>query len=428
MTTASYLRLSISAVLHLMVDGLCMCCLVLMAAMVSRELIVASVAVYNATAFLTQPLTGMLADRTQRRHWLLLAADVLLLAAVAMAMAMSQCIEMSQCGAAPMLTAIALLLGAGNSLFHVWGGKQTAVETGNDMRALGFFVSTGAFGLALGMLFCSWPLLLLFMVAVSVLSGVYISSDQRAERQTADGASACGISSVPFVCLAMAGLMAFVMLRSHVGGNFASHIERTEGTILLIGVVTMAGKMAGGWIARRMGIVPALLLILATVAASLVLAQRVGMGALLTGLFAINLTMPITLYLANRVLPGREGLAFGLLAAALMTGVLVVPLLLTVVIEGVVLLLLGERDKRVLLASVAINIATNAPLNLIITHVSSSVATIIVGETVVVVVEALCYYWLLRSWRQAFAYSILCNAMSFLVGLLLELLYIRFIV
>ena len=42
----------------------------------------------------------------------------------------------------------------------------------------------------------------------------------------------------------------------------------------------------------------------------------------LVGLFMINCTMPITLYLANVVMKGREGLAFGLLAAALMPGYL----------------------------------------------------------------------------------------------------------
>ena len=43
---------------------------------------------------------------------------------------------------------------------------------------------------------------------------------------------------------------------------------------------------------------------------------------LFLGLFMINCTMPVTLYLANVVLKGKEGLAFGLLAAALMPGYL----------------------------------------------------------------------------------------------------------
>ena len=43
---------------------------------------------------------------------------------------------------------------------------------------------------------------------------------------------------------------------------------------------------------------------------------------LLVGIFLMNCTMPITLYLANVLLPRREGLAFGLLAAALIPGYL----------------------------------------------------------------------------------------------------------
>jgi len=42
----------------------------------------------------------------------------------------------------------------------------------------------------------------------------------------------------------------------------------------------------------------------------------------ITGLWLVNCTMPITLYWANAVMRDREGLAFGLLAAALMPGYL----------------------------------------------------------------------------------------------------------
>ena len=47
-----------------------------------------------------------------------------------------------------------------------------------------------------------------------------------------------------------------------------------------------------------------------------------GLVIILVGLFAVNCTMPVTLYLANVLLPKREGLAFGLLAAALIPGYL----------------------------------------------------------------------------------------------------------
>jgi hypothetical protein len=45
-------------------------------------------------------------------------------------------------------------------------------------------------------------------------------------------------------------------------------------------------------------------------------------AVLLAGIFLMNTTMPTTLFLANDLLPRREGLAFGLLAAALIPGYL----------------------------------------------------------------------------------------------------------
>ena len=91
--------------------------------------------------------------------------------------------------------------------------------------------------------------------------------------------------------------------------------------VLLIGVVAMLGKMAGGWIARAMGIARSMALVVALVAACMVLCRN-GIWVILAGLFLVNCTMPVTLYLANVVLKGHEGLAFGLLAAALIPGYL----------------------------------------------------------------------------------------------------------
>ena len=102
-------------------------------------------------------------------------------------------------------------------------------------------------------------------------------------------------------------------------------------------------------------------------------------------------------------------------------------LIMTIVIEYAVLLMLGERRRKVLLSSVVVNVLTNIPLNLYLLHVSHSLTTILVGELLVVLAETLWYYCFLKEWKRAFVYSILCNAVSFLSGLLIELLYIKFI-
>ena len=70
----------LAAALHFCVDGLCLCCLY-MATTGIQDLLKYFV-VYNVLAFLTQPLTGMLADRVKQRHWILLSSIILLILAV----------------------------------------------------------------------------------------------------------------------------------------------------------------------------------------------------------------------------------------------------------------------------------------------------------------------------------------------------------
>ena len=99
-------------------------------------------------------------------------------------------------------------------------------------------------------------------------------------------------------------------------------------------------------------------------------------------------------------------------------------LLPTIVIEWGVLLLLGERRRRVLWSSVVVNVLTNVPLNLWLMSVGGfGVGHIAVGELTVVVVEALWYWAVLKDLRRAAVYSLLCNAVSYLTGLLFQLLY-----
>ena len=97
-------------------------------------------------------------------------------------------------------------------------------------------------------------------------------------------------------------------------------------------------------------------------------------------------------------------------------------LLLTIAIEYAVLRSLGERRYRVLLASVVMNIATNVPLNVYLQLAGGGLATILLLEALVVVAEALAYWLVVRRPAQAAIYSLLCNAISFLIGLLIETL------
>ena len=93
-------------------------------------------------------------------------------------------------------------------------------------------------------------------------------------------------------------------------------------------------------------------------------------------------------------------------------------LLATILIEVAVLVLFCERRQKVVWASVVINIITNVPLNIVLQHVEQTAVAIAIGEAVVVIIELLWYYLFVRNIRQAAVYSILCNAISFLIGLI----------
>ena len=320
--------------------------------------------IYNVMAFLTQPLTGWMADvcMKQALPLCLLSGRRLVWASgglLAAAVLMSTVMEVTGLFTLPLFIVVALLLGAGNSLFHVWGGKVVAVATGNDMRALGVFVSTGAFGLAVAAVCCSLPLLYMLLAAIGMMmknpqdppptnpqdppdpqdpppappceGGEYI--DLLSALSTAELSAPLPIGrgrgrvcwagvwrvwmGLGLVCLL--ALILFVMLRSYVGGVFSSSMATDGSTlmVLLIGGTAMAGKMAGGWVAKWLGIAWGLTLMVAATGACLWLCDA-GLAWQMCGLLAINLTMPVTLYMANAVLPAHEGLAFGLLAAALM--------------------------------------------------------------------------------------------------------------
>ena len=98
----------------------------------------------------------------------------------------------------------------------------------------------------------------------------------------------------------------------------------------------------------------------------------------------------------------------------------------TIIVELCVLLYLRERRAKVLWASVGINTLTNIPLNLYFLCIGGEWISVLLAEILVVIVEGGLYYLFLRNIRQALVYSFFCNAISFLSGLLISLLFTYF--
>lgn len=429
------------SLLHFLVDGICACGLMLMSHQIVSDFEVAAVIVlYDVLAFATQPLTGRWVDGCAAFSRGLRLSAALLLGGALVSLLHTP---------TPLLMAIpgAVLLGMGNSLFHVYGGRFVAVVSQNDIRAMGVFVSTGAVGLAIGLGFSSPVLLAAFLLAFLTLSWLHLRSAFTlgvCTRSALSPTEPCPTStplrsSVPVLFLLC--LMLVVAGRAFMGESvpslrtlFSSMSAPT--TMVVVSIIVMTGKAAGGFLSRWWG-VRHVFFVSMLLSAAVFLVCPWHDGFVLTTLFLINLSMPCTLYYATKAVPGREGWAFGLLALALLPGYLLgnftkydvtcqsllTPLMATLFLESLLLLCMRERRWQVLAASVVLNVLTNMPLNAFVMSYAVSSPLHLTGlECLVVAVEFVGFWLVLHDCRQAFKYSLLCNTFSALVGFLCQYL------
>ena len=303
---------AVTTMLHFLVDGLCVCCLYMMIPFFHSAQIMAYIFVYNVLAFMSQPLTGIMVDMLERKDKMFCVSVVGLFLAVCM-------VALLPYTEGKMLQfvgfVVSILLGIGNSIFHVWGGKRIVMQVGNEIRHLGVYVSTGALGLSVGLMFHSWLLVCILLSGICLLSAFYFSfefsvSSVSRKIDSTDSTPKMGFVSWLLIIL----IMLFVSFRSFFGNVMSSMVVMDDVMVLVVGVVSMLGKMAGGWIAHRWGVVRIILLL------SVLVVAFFWMHYGLLGMFFINCTMPITLFWANALLKGREAFAFGLLALALVPG------------------------------------------------------------------------------------------------------------
>lgn len=427
------------SLLHLLVDGVCACGLMLTCQTASDVEACGLIVLYDVLAFGTQPLTGRWVDANgASEHSAKLAIALLTGGALIGVLPLSQNLLAA--------TATAILLGMGNSLFHVYGGKYVAVVSHNDIRMMGVFVSTGAVGLSIGLGFFSPMLLLVFLIAILALSALHLHNARIAQTDipllayTEKNKQASAHSTV--LLLYLSCLMLVVSGRAFIGENVPSLRTSIPSmgaplTMVMVSVIVMAGKAAGGFLSKKWGVRNVFCATMLFSATAFLMCPWHHVFVLLT-LLLVNISMPCTLYWATKAVPGREGWAFGLLAMALLPGFmlgqvtkeddfcqsLLVFLMATILLESLLLLCMHERRWQVLATSVVLNILTNVPLNAFIITCEVTFPLYLIGlECLVVVVEYIGYWLVLHEHRKAFKYSLLCNFFSVTVGSLYQLTF-----
>lgn len=271
---------------------------------------------YNFCAFALQMPIGLLADRLSRQGRLAALGCTLVTAGWAIS---------------PVPAAAAVTAGLGNACFHVGGGIAVLRDGGDRAAPLGIFVSPGAFGIYFGTLlgrrdgFPGWVSAVgLVLFALAFLFMEHLEHRAGETPALAEGPPAPDRNTL----LVLICCFLVVVLRSYLG-MVLSFPWKTGGWAPALTCALVLGKAAGGFLGDRLGMVRAAILSLGLAAVLFCLSGSPWAGT--AAVFLFNMTMPITLWAAARLLP--PGFAFGTLTFALFLGFLPVwlgwPALLT---------------------------------------------------------------------------------------------------
>ena len=295
--------LAVYSAAHAVVDF--SCAFLVYRTMLDEPLLALCLLLYNFCAFALQMPFGLFGDGWNRNA-LMAAAGC---GAVALAFL-------------PVFPAVpaATLAGVGNGLFHVGGGLDVLNDSKEKASALGVFVSPGALGLYFGgILGESAALPKILPVIVLLVFGVWILW---AARHTYGGFAS--LNEPAEIALPKGGLLSAVLLtlvvalRSYMGFNQSLPWKGEVHWGLFVTLALVLGKAFGGFLCDWVGARKAAALSLGLSAVCYLFSANPLCGT--AAVFLLNMTMPITLWAAARLMPGGKGFAFGLLTFALFLG------------------------------------------------------------------------------------------------------------
>jgi len=319
----SRISLGVYAVSHAAVDATCAAVFfwAIRTGAIGGATVVYAALLYNALAFASQPILGLVIDRIDAPR----VAGVVGCLTTALAVP----IVLVTHAVVPAL----VVAGLGNAAFHLGGGIVSLRHRPGSATAPGIFVAPGAAGLFIGAAIARaggplWPFALTLL---GLGAGVALFGRARPAPAAADPRARAGgrpgLESVLLLVLVVVGLRAFA------GGaiGFTWKSAPTLGIALVAAVVL--GKALGGAVADRFGLRAAAIGAF-LVCLPLLLAGYAAPVAGVAGILVFNMTMPVTLVAIARSLPGHEGFAFGLTCLALFVGAMPVLLGLGAGLKG----------------------------------------------------------------------------------------------
>lgn len=310
MMNRSIYKLSVYTVMHFLVDLACMFYLIGMIypGLADAAQRLEAAVLYNLFAFALPMALGLLAD--------LLGRNALVSCLGCLLIALNYLILPHP------WTAVALI-GIGNGLFHIGGGRQVLQDAGSRFTPSGVFIASGALGVFLGrQMAYAFRQIFYTGLWVALLLCVLLLAVSAAGQRTQDVRSRISRQKLGAGMLCMSVLVFLVVIiRSYYGFAARFSWNSTLLTGLIFTLCVVAGKAAGGFLADRLGVFWATVISLAG-AGILALFANLSPAVGCAMILLFNMTMPMTLTLLAMLWKELPGFAFGTLMMALFLGTL----------------------------------------------------------------------------------------------------------
>lgn len=297
----------IYSIIHFIVD---LACAILVSNLVTQKMgtginLFIAVLIYNFFAFAMQLPIGIIADKINKNA--ICSAIGCLLVAIAFGFSSFGIIA-------------CLIAGIGNAMFHVGGGIDVLNISDKKASFSGIFVSTGAMGIFLGGKSASigfnkyYIVIMVLMLSAIALFWLYKQIKDKVKNENIIIPKINNTEIIAISCLIFT-----VIVRGYVGLILAFEWKSSFILALISTFAVVLGKMLGGIIGDKIGLMKISVISLIASAFLFVFAFDNSIIGILAILF-FNMTMPITLTALSNILFNNKGMAFGLLTVALFLG------------------------------------------------------------------------------------------------------------
>jgi len=277
--------------------------------------------IYNFLAFAMQMPVGLFADRLKKNSYTAGAGCLLVFLALLL-------MEVNgSLGEQAALWMGLTFAGFGNCLFHVGGGIEVMKRSEDKAAPLGLFVSFGAIGIFWGTMLGKQGNAiqqLLIGLLAGAAAGLFLWGRKiRKQAWPMEKYVPAQAEKYKVSHMATGALVCFflvVVIRSYLGMIITFPWKDSMADSILMLVAVFGGKLAGGFLADTYGVKRIAVWTLFLAAVMFCFGNYIWGGIL--AVFLFNMSMPITLYLAAKVLSGQNGFVFGILTFAIFIGFL----------------------------------------------------------------------------------------------------------